>query len=217
VEVRHTPLCDEAGAIIGALGIALDVTARRRAEERLGLVIGHAPIVLFALDPRGTITLSEGQGLAALRHRPGETMVGRSIFEVYRDAPAVLDHARRALGGEAFTATTRVLGATFETYFAPLRDADGALAGAIGVALDITARARAEREARRHEARLSATEETLLPLLAHADLATYRQVGAPLGLDQDRVRDLVRSIAGKLDVGARREVVVAALHDRGLL
>ncbi len=217
VEVRHAPLRDESGAIVGAIGVALDITARRQAEERLRAVVDHAPIVLFALDRHGTFTLSAGQGLAALRRRPGETPVGHSIFEVYRDAPAVLDHARRALVGEAFTARTVVADATYETHYLPLRAADGTVTGVLGVGTDITAQARAERALRRREARLSATEETLLPLLERADLPTYRQVGAPRGLDQDRVRDLVRSIAGKLEVDARREVVVATLRDRVLL
>ncbi len=217
VEVRHTPLRDGAGAIVGAIGIALDVTARQRTEERLQAVIGHAPIVLFALDSRGTITLSEGQGLAALRRRPGETMVGRSIFEVYRDAPAVLDHAHRALAGEAFTARTVVADATYETHYLPLRAADGALTGVLGVGTDITVRARAEAALRRREARLSPTEEALLPLLVRADLATYRQVGAPLGLAPGRVRDLVKGLAAKLGVASERWAVVAALWDRGML
>lgn len=104
IEARHTPLRDETGAVVGAIAVALDITVRARAEERLRAVVGHAPIVLFALDPHGTFTLSVGRGLAALHRRPDETPVGRSIFEVYRDAPTVLDHARRALTGEAFTA-----------------------------------------------------------------------------------------------------------------
>ena len=217
IEVRHTPLRAEGNAIVGAIAVALDITAHWRAEEQLRAVVGHAPIVLFALDRHGTFTLSAGRGLAALGRRPGETPVGHSIFEVYRDAPTVLDHVRRALAGEAFNARVSVGDATYETHYLPLRAADGILTGVLGVATDITARARAEREARHHEARLSATEQALLPLLARPDLGTYRQVGAPLGVDQDRVRDLVRSIAGKLDVDARREFVVAALRDRGLL
>jgi PAS domain-containing protein len=217
IEVRHAPLRDAAGAIVGAVGIALDVTARERAEERLRAVLGHAPVALFALDPRGTVTLSTGRGLAALHRPPGETPVGRSIFELYRDTPAILDHARRALDGEAFTARATVGDATYETHYLPLRGADGALAGVLGVGTDITARARAEAALRRREARLSATEEELLPLLARADLATYRQVGAPLALGPERVRDLVKSIAAKLGVEGERDVVIATIYERELL
>ncbi len=217
IEVRHTPLHGEGGAIVGAIAVALDITARARAEERLRAVVGHAPIVLFALDRHGTVTLSSGRGLAALRRSPGETPVGHSIFEVYRDAPTVLDHARRALGGEAFTARASVGDATYETRYLPLHAADGTLTGVLGVGTDITARVGAERALRRREARLSATEEELLPLLVRADLATYRQVGAPLHLAPERVRDLVKSLATKLGVESERAAVVAALRRRDLL
>jgi len=217
IEARHTPLRDEGGAIVGAIMVSLDVTARAHAEERLRAVVGHAPIVLFALDPRGTVTLSVGQGLAALHRRPDETPVGHSIFEVYRDTPMVLDHARRALAGEAFIARTTVADATYETCYLPLRATDGTLTGVLGVGTDITARARAEAALRRREARLSATEEALLPLLVRADLRTYREVGAPLGLGSERVRDLVKSIAAKLGVESERDVVSAAIRERELL
>lgn len=216
-EARHTPLRDGEGAIVGAIGVALDITTQVQAEEHLRTVVGHAPVVLFALDRHGTVTLSTGRGLAALCRPRGETSLGNSIFEIYRDVPMVLDHARRALGGEAFTARTVVAGAIYETHYLPLRAADGNLTGVVGVGTDITARARAEAALRRREARLSATEEELLPLLARADLATYRQVGAPLGLDPTRVRDLVKSIAAKLGVESERAVVIAAIRERDLL
>jgi len=217
IEVRHTPLHGEGGAIVGALGVALDITAHQRAEERLRAILRHAPIVLFALDRHGTVTLSAGRGLAALHRRPGDAPVGRSIFEVYRDAPTVLDHARRALGGEAFTARAVVGDATYETYYLPLRAANGTPTGVLGVGTDISARARAERALRRREARLSATEEALLPLLVRTDLRTYREVGAPLGLGPERVRDFVRSIAGKLNVASERDAVIATIRERELL
>jgi PAS domain S-box-containing protein len=122
--------------------------ARRESEERLRRVITNAPIVLFAADRDGTITLSEGRGLAALGTEPGASL-GASIFDRYRDTPAVLDAFRRALDGEEFSQTTVVREVTFETHFAPLHDGAGQVAGAIGVATDVSGRARAEAELRR--------------------------------------------------------------------
>src|SRR5262249_59710919 len=70
-----------------------DITDRRRAEaelkraqERLRTVVANAPIVLFAVDRDGHITLSEGRGLQALGLAPGE-VVGCSAFELYEHAP----------------------------------------------------------------------------------------------------------------------------------
>jgi PAS domain S-box-containing protein len=123
----------------------LEVGPPEEAELRLGTLLSHAPVVLFSLDRDGVFTFSEGQGLEALGLRPGQ-VVGMSVFDVYRAEPGLLEHARRALAGEDFTATeTLSNGLQWETHWAPLRDAEGRLTGTIGLALDVTQR---EREAR---------------------------------------------------------------------
>ena len=112
-----------------------------RVEGRLRAVMGAAPIVLFAVDRNGVFTVSEGQGLAALGLVSGEA-VGRSAFEMYRDAPVVIDAIRRALGGESLTAAVEIGEVVFETRYSPVWDG-GQVAGVIGVAVDITERTRA--------------------------------------------------------------------------
>ncbi|MBI3726419.1 PAS domain-containing protein [bacterium] len=114
-------------------------------EERLRSVIAHAPIIVFALDERGVITLSEGgRTLEALGWKPGE-LVGRSVFELYANEPGVLANTRRALAGEAFTATDVLSGGTaFETHYSPIKDSEGRLRGTIGIATDVTERHRVE-------------------------------------------------------------------------
>ncbi|HSP79765.1 MAG TPA: ATP-binding protein, partial [Myxococcaceae bacterium] len=122
---------------------------------QLHTLLSQAPLVLFALDRDGTFTFSEGQGLEVLGLKPGQA-VGLSIFELYRAEPAVLAHVRRALAGEEFTAVdTFSNGLTRETHWTPLRDAEGRLAGTLGMALDVTRR---ELEAR-WRARLFAEAE----------------------------------------------------------
>jgi signal transduction histidine kinase/CheY-like chemotaxis protein len=148
--------------ILGAAGARLgDALKRRaledaleRAEDRLFRVVSHAPIVLFAFDAEGRFTMGEGRGLVALGLAAG-SFVGRSIFDVYRDAPQVLDHARAALRGEAFTAQVHLdAGHEYETRYTPLRGPDGAVVEVIGVAIDITDRRRAEAALKQSEARL---------------------------------------------------------------
>jgi PAS domain S-box-containing protein len=191
--------------------------ARRTSEERLQALLAGAPVVLFALDRAGKIELSAGQGLAALGRRAGQT-VGRSIFEVYQDAPRVLADVRRALAGEAFTSTVSVAGATFETRYAPRRDPDGAVVGTIGVATDITPRARCEAALRCYEAGLSPTERKVIPYLAREDLKHYDDIGAELFMAGETVRSHAKAIARKLGLKtSERAAIVAALHDQGLL
>src|SRR3990172_404979 len=94
------------------------------------------------MDRQGVFTLSEGRGLDALGLKPGQ-VVGRSVFDLYRDVPAIQNNVRRALAGEAFTALAEVAGLTFESRYSPLRDQSGQVVGAVGVATDVTERERA--------------------------------------------------------------------------
>lgn len=116
-------------------------------EQRLRTIVGKAPVVLFALDPDGIFTLSEGSALNKLGLQPAE-VVGQSVFEVYREHPRILMNVRRALRGEEFSSVEDVVEQqmTFETHWAPLRDAEGNLAGTIAVAVDVSERNRNARE-----------------------------------------------------------------------
>ena len=152
---------------------ARDVTERRRQEralrenkERLRTVIAGAPLVLFALDRDGVFTMVEGRGLDAVGVRPA-LLVGRSAFELFADLPHALADVRRALTGEMFSSTVEVFGVVFEAWYSPVRDADGAVAGVIGVGTDITERCRAEAALRR-------SEESHRALVQHASYAIYR-------------------------------------------
>jgi len=138
-----------------ALGFGLMEDWRGRVLEHVadGRVSGGAlrtavsqlPMVLFTVDKRGTFTLSEGRGLAAIGRRPGES-VGHSLFQRWPDRPDIHGYVRRALAGETVTATIDMGKVTFDATFAPLRDLAGALDGAIGVGLDVTDEHRARRE-----------------------------------------------------------------------
>src|SRR2546429_458711 len=118
---------------------ARDVTERRRQEralrenkERLRTGIAGAPLGLFALDGHGVFTMVEGRGLDALGVRPA-LLVGRSAFELYADLPHALADVRRALAGATFSSAVEGFGVGFEPRYAPVRDGDGPVAGAVGV------------------------------------------------------------------------------------
>jgi len=137
-------------------GLFLDISERKEAEEellrsehRLHATVNAAPVILFALDPAGVFTLSAGRGLQELGLKPGE-VVGRSIFDQYRDNPGVLDHFRRALSGEEFIATDEVpqLQRVYETRWAPGPDRAGSPSGVIGIATDITERVLLQKQLR---------------------------------------------------------------------
>jgi PAS domain S-box-containing protein len=132
------------------LGLMIDATDARRtaealraAEARLRQVVNNAPVILFAVDKHGVVTTSEGSGLRALGHRPGQN-VSRNIFDIYPEATDMHALARRALAGEEMTTTNQTIGGWWETRWTPLFDAAGAPAGFTAVSLNLTQRKEAE-------------------------------------------------------------------------
>jgi PAS domain S-box-containing protein len=117
----------------------------RTSQDRLRAVISSVPIVLWVMNRDGRITLAEGSGLDVLDLTPQE-LVGRSIFELYREVPEIIANTRRVLGGDTFTAVVTVGETVIETWYSPLRDAQGSVTGAIGVSLDVTTSRRLEEQ-----------------------------------------------------------------------
>ena len=157
IELTITRLPSEGTPVF--TGFIHDVSERKRSEaalrdseQKLRTLVSNVPVVLFALDREGIITHSEGKGLDAVGLRPAD-LVGRPVWELYSDRSDILAHVRRALSGEVHTAAARIGKTTFETRYAPYRDSDGAVAGVIGVAIDVTERQRAEQALRGSEAR----------------------------------------------------------------
>ncbi|MCC6647136.1 MAG: response regulator [Polyangiaceae bacterium] len=120
------------------------------ARQQLHSVIGAMPIVLWAVDVDGVITLSEGQALMSLGLSPGQ-LVGRSVYEVYAASPEAVDAIRRAMRGEAQAGEVEVGGRTWSNRYFPRRGAAGEILGLTGLSIDVTASKALEREARRLE------------------------------------------------------------------
>ncbi|MFO0582695.1 MAG: PAS domain S-box protein [Anaeromyxobacter sp.] len=149
----------------------------QRAEERNRAVLRSLPVVQWVLDRDGVFTHSEGQGLAAFGLRPGD-VVGRNITDVYAAFPETIADFRRALAGESF-ATENVFGpVVFESRWAPMRDADGRIVGVTGLALDVTARRRAEQAHREGELKVQVLER--LATMGRAAAGLAHEVNNPL-------------------------------------
>ncbi len=175
VEVAGMPFVFRGQPAIQA--VIRDVTDRRRGrealrqtEERLRTVVNSASLILFALDQNGVFTLSEGVGLSALGWKPGE-MVGRSVFEIYGDNPQIIDNVRRAMAGEAVSATVDVGEVTFEARYSPLTDESNQVIGVIGVATDITDNRKAQKALQENEQRYRELFENANDIIYTHDLA----------------------------------------------
>jgi signal transduction histidine kinase len=104
-------------------------------EARLALVTEHAPIVSWALDDKGVITASEGAGLAALGVKSGE-LVGRNVFDLCAAYPSIVAPIRQALAGASSAYTAELPDAVYETWLRPIRNAEGAILGVVGLSND---------------------------------------------------------------------------------
>jgi len=162
------PIFDRDRNFRGYRGIGRDITGRmqaiealRASEERLRTVLGSAPIVLWATDKSGVITLSEGKALEALGAKPADAL-GQSLFDLYRDYPDVTEAARRALAGENVVALARIGTRAYEVHFSPAFDAGNQVNGLIGVALDITFRHAAEAEMQKLSSAVQQTADCVM-------------------------------------------------------
>ncbi|HVM47588.1 MAG TPA: PAS domain S-box protein [Candidatus Acidoferrum sp.] len=134
-----------ASQVSGAIARIRAEQASRQSEAHLRATVNSAPIALLAADAQGTITVQDGQALAAMGVKPGEHL-RRPVTEVYQDHPVVLDNVRRALAGEEFSSVVELNATVFDCRYTPLRDAQGKPGGFVAVATDVTERFRLQRE-----------------------------------------------------------------------
>src|SRR5262249_29253790 len=133
--------------------------ALRRKEANLALVASQMPAVLWSTDTNLVITSSRG---AALREewREPDRLVGASLSGFFQthdpEFPSLLAH-RQALLGESVSFEVEWQKRWYAAHVEPLREPDGSIGGVIGVALDVTARKRAERELSESNSLLQAT------------------------------------------------------------
>lgn len=165
--LRTSQIKDQGGKVIALLGVADDITNRKRAEKvlieseaRLKLITDQVPATIWTVDLNLRFTSSTGQALASLNLKTNE-VVGLSLQEFFSTPdetfPAIAAH-RRALTGERTNYESDWGGRVWRTTVEPLWDAGGKIIGCIGVADDITDRKHAQIES---EARLKLIMELL--------------------------------------------------------
>jgi PAS domain S-box-containing protein len=154
LEAHVFPDRDDGGEVVGASGICLDVTDRAKSEsvlratqQLLDQVVSNSPVVLWAVDRSGILTLAKGRGLEAAGVAEHD-LLGQSAFERWKHVPEAHENIARALRGETFSGATRARGRSWRTWYFPERDAAGEITGAGGVSVDTTALDRAEEELR---------------------------------------------------------------------
>ncbi len=123
-------------------------------QQLLRKILSITPLIIWAVNRHGIVTLSEGGGLNRLGYLPGE-WVGKSLFKEYADDPELIDIFTRTLNGEELQRIRRVGKLVFDVEYNPLFDEQGHVDGFLSVAIDITEKVTSQEELRLSEERFS--------------------------------------------------------------
>ncbi|TPX71888.1 hypothetical protein SpCBS45565_g00985 [Spizellomyces sp. 'palustris'] len=146
---RALPLRDDNGEITKWLGTSTDIHDHReamleiqQARSKLHRIMTHTSLYLWCVDEQGIITLSEGKC-----PRTPHEVVGKSVFEVFKDVPTMCESVSKILDGRE----TQVLdecyveGAWYRTqHTLVMEDGPTKKMGIACVSFDVTARKMAE-------------------------------------------------------------------------
>ena len=151
-EIHYDPIFDEQQQLNGTSGVAFNVHdqvvsehALTESQQRLKTVLKHVPFSFWALDLERRFVFREGIGMKAIGLN-SETMVGQSIYDIYKNHPHVVEAMERAYLGETFEVQTQIGDRWYNVAFAPSLDDLGKVNGISGITMDITDRKHAEDE-----------------------------------------------------------------------
>lgn len=154
------PLRNAAGEIAGVIGVALDITDRKQAEEKYRRIVETAGEGIWLIDAESRTTFVN-QRMAEMLGYSVEEMLGRSLFDFMDEegrtiAEANVERRRQGIGEQHDFKFRRKDGSEVWTLVSarPFLDDQGRYGGALGMITDITERQRAEQALRESEARL---------------------------------------------------------------
>jgi PAS domain S-box-containing protein len=208
-EMWYSPLRANTGEVSGVIGIATDVTERRRAEEQVRSSEAELRALFEAMSDVILVLDSEGRYLEiaptnpSLLYRPSDDLIGKTLHEVFpqEQADEFLSCIQRAL---------EIRRAVNIEYSLRIGEREVWFAGSVSpmledrvifVARDITEQKRAEetlREANRHLEKLAALRSDFTAMVAH-------EIGSPLA----SVRGFLEVLAtGELEPADQADVLV---------
>ncbi|MFZ0827311.1 MAG: PAS domain-containing protein [Verrucomicrobiia bacterium] len=169
VSTTKVILRDAQGKVTGFIGLGLDITERKQAEEALGrersllrTLIDSLPDAIYAKDGTGRKTMANPADLKNLRYKTEAEVVGKNDFDLFppdvaekfwADDQKVIqgqpvlnreEHFFDEAGRKCWLLTSKL----------PLRDQNGVIIGLVGIGRDITVRKQVEDALRNSEKKL---------------------------------------------------------------
>ncbi len=156
--LTNEPVYNQAGRLISVIGTSLDITDRRKDEDRLrqqAEIIERAPVAILMTDLEHRVTYSNAGAAALCDLKPGE-MLGRKVDEIF--PPRAVE--RLAAGrqevlrtgqwrGEVPLETREGRRLVAEFILSLVRDESGQPAGYLKIATDITEKKQLEEQIHR--------------------------------------------------------------------
>jgi signal transduction histidine kinase len=155
--------------------------AASQSDAWLRMIAEQAPAILWTTDADLVITASLGAGVAPAGST-ADTGVGKMLAECLGttdDSHVVLVGHRRALAGESVNCEFPWQGRDYDARVDPLRDAQHAVVGCIGVALDVSEIKRAQQQLRRAQMEMQRTARLASVGILAAGIA--HEINNPVG------------------------------------
>ncbi|MBW2650584.1 MAG: PAS domain S-box protein [Deltaproteobacteria bacterium] len=181
IELNVTSLPDATGKTTGRIGVARDITDRRKAnealresEEKYRLIFGNTPLGILHFDEKGIITACNDQFVKIIGSTQ-EVLVGLNMLNLpdkdIVSAVAVAINGKPGYYEDDYHSVTANKVTPVRILFAPIISEKGEVIGGVGIIDDITERKRAEKALRKSEERFRTIFESREDGYAELDLA----------------------------------------------
>ncbi|RLD32048.1 MAG: hypothetical protein DRI73_07700, partial [Bacteroidetes bacterium] len=141
---------NDAGNPLGIESVFRDITEQKRAEnalieseQKFRTLVTNTEEIIYMIACDGTFLLSEGKGLEKLGLKGGD-VVGKSVYDIYKEYPEMLDKIRQAFNGETVIVENEVGDNYFRSWYTPHLDQKGEIIGLLGLSINITEQKQAE-------------------------------------------------------------------------